>query len=111
MFDVDVPNLQEPANGDVGDKVHIGAADEGLHQLGVGQLVECSIAVAAGRGGARNQGAHTLDDLAGQAVAERVARLIETRAHRVDRRLLGRLRLGALDERDGAPERAALAPS
>jgi len=38
----------------------------------------------------------------------RVARMVETRAYRVNRRLLGRLRVGALDGRDGATERAPL---
>lgn len=38
----------------------------------------------------------------------RVARLLEARAHHVNRRLLGRLRLGALGGREGAPDDAPL---
>ena len=38
----------------------------------------------------------------------RIARLLEARAHHVNRRLLGRLRLGALGGREGAPDAAPL---
>jgi hypothetical protein len=38
----------------------------------------------------------------------RIARLLEVRAHHVNRRLLGRLRLGALGGREGAPDSAPL---
>ena len=38
----------------------------------------------------------------------RIARLLEVRAHHVNRRLLGRLRLGALGGREGAPDAAPL---
>ena len=74
------------------DEVHGRIADEQLLELGIGQLVERGVALAALLLGAVQQAAKRQDELAGELIPQRVAWLIDPSLQGLVHRRVGALR-------------------